>query len=103
MHRTFAIVALTAALAAGAVAIVGQKQSADGSRPVASGGSVAALETAVQRNPDHADSWRKLARAYRAAGETKKALNAYVRASRIEPSDRETILALQDIARALRP
>lgn len=104
MQRPFAVIAICAATACAAMAIYGFNrfpgpvESGAGGR----GGSLPALEAAVERSPDNAEAWKALGRAHRAAGSTGAALSAYVRAARLAPRDREVIAALRDLAGAAR-
>ena len=47
-------------------------------------GMVDKLATKLEANPDDADGWRKLARAYQVLGENDKAKNALDRAAKVE-------------------
>jgi cytochrome c-type biogenesis protein CcmH/NrfG len=102
MHRSFAVVAAAAVLAALIMAWTGAGRL-DGASPGApANAGIPRLEALTARDPDNFEAWKQLARAYRAQGRQRAAAEAYIRAARISPTDPETIAALQDLASAYR-
>lgn len=98
MQRSFAIIAICAAAATAAVAAYGFQRFSGTDERAVRASAIPDLEAATQRSPDNADAWKALGRAYRQAGRRDEAVNAYVRAARVKPNDREVIAALRDLA-----
>jgi cytochrome c-type biogenesis protein CcmH len=61
---------------------------------------VARLAARMTQNPEDADGWQRLARAYTVLGERDKARDAIVHAARLKPDDVDLQLMLADIEKA---
>lgn len=66
-------------------------------RPPA-GATLAEFESFARQHAADAAAWKLLGRAYRRAGRTADAIDAYVRAARLAPQDRETNIALRELS-----
>lgn len=100
MQRSFTVIIATALVATAAVAYFGAEQANRDAMDKPAGTGIPALEAQVARAPDNGDVWKSLAEAYRREGRQDDAIAAYVRASRIHPTDPEIVLALRDLAAA---
>lgn len=101
MQPAYLAVAGAALLATAAVTWIAAEQSTEVAQPASTGSGIGALEARVDRAPDNAAAWKELAAEYRRRGRTEEATAAYIRAARLDPDDREIILALRDLAASL--
>lgn len=101
--QVLSVAAISALATVGAIALLVYKGDIDSlsnnSGRATTGGSVSALTIAVRKDPENLILLKRLARAYRQAGNRQKAIENYLAAARIEPSDAESNNALRALTK----